>query len=157
MSPRATVEYMNARRALKPASGGKVYPRRAKYAPEEDAPPPDYRLENFRSAYLIMAKAANYRPQAPTDGCGHVQLSAAQLRDRDLLCSEATEYALQFLVEEDEGCFFIGCTDFTPAADRALCWIVEAARQLTTRAAGRATALDLLCLASAELQSGAVS
>jgi DNA-binding transcriptional regulator YdaS (Cro superfamily) len=34
--PRPTIDYLNARRALKPASGGKVYSREVKYAPEEN-------------------------------------------------------------------------------------------------------------------------
>jgi hypothetical protein len=38
---RPSIDYLIARRALKPANGGKVYPRRAKYAPEEDRPPDD--------------------------------------------------------------------------------------------------------------------
>ena len=37
--PRPTIDYLNARRALKPASGGKVYSRKAKYAPEKNFPP----------------------------------------------------------------------------------------------------------------------
>ena len=37
--PLPTIEYLNARQALKPASGGKVYHRKAKYAPEENCPP----------------------------------------------------------------------------------------------------------------------
>jgi hypothetical protein len=32
--PRPTIEYLERRRALKPASGGKIYSRKAKYAPE---------------------------------------------------------------------------------------------------------------------------
>ena len=36
--PRPSIDYLNARRALKPASGGKVYSRRVKYAPEEEFP-----------------------------------------------------------------------------------------------------------------------
>jgi len=34
--PRPTIDYLNARRALKPASGGKVYSRQVRYA-EDDA------------------------------------------------------------------------------------------------------------------------
>ena len=37
--PRPAIDYLNARRALRPASGGKVYSRKAKYAPEEKCPP----------------------------------------------------------------------------------------------------------------------
>jgi hypothetical protein len=32
--PRPTIDYLNARRALKPASGGKIYSCKAKYASE---------------------------------------------------------------------------------------------------------------------------
>jgi DNA-binding transcriptional regulator YdaS (Cro superfamily) len=34
--PRPTIDYLNARRALKPASGGKVYSRKVKYAEDEN-------------------------------------------------------------------------------------------------------------------------
>ena len=33
------------------------------------------RFEHFREAYLMMAKRANYRPSAPSDGFGTVMLS----------------------------------------------------------------------------------
>jgi hypothetical protein len=33
--PRASIDYMNARRALKPASGGKTQSRAVKYAPDD--------------------------------------------------------------------------------------------------------------------------
>jgi hypothetical protein len=142
---RPTIEYMNGRRAAKPAIGGKVYLRRGEYAPEEKDP----RLEKFRTACLRMARAVNYRPEAPTDGIGNIELSAAELRDLRLLHSEAWQYATRFFIEDDECHFFIGCSDF--ATSGAFCFVIEAARQLATGTAGRATALGLLRLAIGEL------
>jgi hypothetical protein len=36
----------------------------------------DPRLERFRQAYLAMACEAGYRPQAPSDGFGHIRLNS---------------------------------------------------------------------------------
>jgi hypothetical protein len=46
--PRATIDYLNARRANKPASGGKNYRvrERAKYAPDTEADAREYRLKS---------------------------------------------------------------------------------------------------------------
>jgi hypothetical protein len=41
-------------------------------------PMDDPRAERFRQAYLKMAPF--YRPRAPSDGCGNIQLSAEQIR-----------------------------------------------------------------------------
>jgi hypothetical protein len=37
------------------------------------------RASRYREAYLMMAKQARYRPQAPGDGMGHVSLTRKQL------------------------------------------------------------------------------
>jgi hypothetical protein len=39
------------------------------------------RASRYREAYLMMVKEADYRPQAPGDGMGHVLLSREQLAD----------------------------------------------------------------------------
>ena len=46
--PRPTIDYLNARRASKPASGGKNYRarERAKYAPDTEADACEYRLKS---------------------------------------------------------------------------------------------------------------
>jgi hypothetical protein len=45
--PRPSIEYLNARRAIKPASGGTNYRarERAKYAPDTEADACEYRLK----------------------------------------------------------------------------------------------------------------
>ena len=99
--------------------------------------------DHFRQAYLLMAKQARYRPQAPGDGMGHVSLTRKQLTDPELLQREATAYALRFNKEENEMTLAIGCSDF--CTNRAFIWTIEAARAL---AGGKPDlALDLLNMA----------
>ena len=101
------------------------------------------RASRYREAYLRMAKEADYRPQAPGDGMGHVSLTRKQLTDPELLQREATAYALRFNKEENEMTFAIGCSDF--CTNRAFIWTIEAARAL---AGGKPDlALDLLNMA----------
>jgi hypothetical protein len=97
----------------------------------------------YREAYLLMAKEARYRPQAPGDGMGHVSLTRKQLADSELLQRETTAYALKFNEEENEHTFWIGCSDF--CANRAFIWTIKTARAL---AGGKPSlALDLLNMA----------
>jgi hypothetical protein len=51
------------------------------------------RYARYREAYLLMANEADYRPQAPSDGMGHILLSREQVADKDRLEQEATAYA----------------------------------------------------------------
>jgi len=102
-------------------------------------------------AYLEMAKRARYRPAAPGDGWGHITLSEEQLVDPRLLEAEAISYAQGFLSEEDERTFWIGCSDFE--TNRALAYVIEAARCLCGGSAGNATALRLLRMAIDEINA----
>jgi len=97
----------------------------------------------FKEAYLRMAKEARYRPGAPGDGMGHVDLSPAQLKDSARLDDAALRYAAKFRAEEDSRKFWIGCSEF--ATNRAFMFTIEAARALAGN--HRALALDLLKLA----------
>ena len=75
------------------------------------------------AAYRTMAARARYRPGAPSDGSGNL----APGTPRTVTDAEITTYARQFLSEEDERSFFIGCAtspDYLPA----LILAVEAAR-----------------------------
>jgi hypothetical protein len=45
----------------------------------------DERLQRYAEAYLAMADRAEYRPQAPSNGCGHIQLSQEEIDDPDRL------------------------------------------------------------------------
>ena len=109
----------------------------------------DPRLERFREAYLQMAQQAKYRPQAPSDGFGNIQISIEQIRDEERLWAEATQYALQFSAEEDRDLFWIGCSDFR--TNKAFMWSIEAARLLAAGDFGRAAALTLLRMAVKEV------
>src|SRR5262245_31327459 len=91
---------------------------------------PDPRWQRFREAYLLMARDARYRPQAPSDGLGNIMLSEKELADEARLELEASSYAIKFMKEEDDDEFFIGCSDFT--TNRAFVWTIEAARLLAS-------------------------
>jgi hypothetical protein len=108
------------------------------------------RLERFYEAYLAMAEEARYRPAAPGDGCGHVYLTRAELRDPKQLEEEAVTYAVGFSNEEDTLKFYIGCTNFS--TNRAFVWAIEAARNLAGGDAGNKTAIKLLEMAAAEVK-----
>jgi hypothetical protein len=77
------------------------------------------RETRYGEAYLRMAEEAHYRPQAPSDGCGNLQLTLEEVKDPDRLKREAVTYALGFAREEGGCAFSIGCSDFrtNPAAD----------------------------------------
>ena len=109
----------------------------------------DPRLERFRDAYLQMASEANYRPQAPPDGWGNIQLELTELRDPNRLQAEARAYALRFSAEEDGAAFRIGTSDFR--TNKAFVWSIEAARLLASGDMGRETALTLLKMATEEV------
>jgi hypothetical protein len=108
-------------------------------------------FDRLREAYLNMAQRANYRPAAPSDGCGGIFLTKRELGDLDRLAREADDYAQNFLKEEDTRRFWIGCADF--AANRALVYTVEAARLLCAGKPARPFALTLLEMAKAEIEA----
>jgi hypothetical protein len=109
----------------------------------------DPRLENFRQAYLQMAREAKYRPQAPSDGFGNIQLTLAEVQDPQRLQAEAAAYAVRFLAEEDDDRFWIGCSDFRTA--KAFIWAIESARLLASGDGGNAAAIKLLHMAAREV------
>ena len=87
------------------------------------------KIMRFAQAYLMMARAG-YRPAAPSDGYGNIQLSLEQCRDRERLDREAATYALRFNREEDSLSFWIGCSNYT--TNRAFVLSIEAARLLAS-------------------------
>jgi hypothetical protein len=109
----------------------------------------DPRLLRFREAYLLMVKHANYRPGAPSDGCGGIMLSLEEIRDPDRLETEALKYAVDFLREEDTHTFWIGCSDFR--TNRAFLWAIEAARLLSSGDGGNVAAVKVLRMAANEV------
>jgi hypothetical protein len=70
----------------------------------------------YAEAYLRLAKEARYRPEAPGDGCGNINLSADEQRDPVRLEQEAVAYALRFAKEEDTGSFCVGYSNFGSAS-----------------------------------------
>jgi hypothetical protein len=106
------------------------------------------RLARFAEAYLIMA-GVKYRPAAPSDGCGNIQLSPDQFKARDRLYREAVKYAVDFYREEDSLSFWIGCSNFN--TNRAFVLSIEAARLLA--GCGETHAVRLLELAIKEIKS----
>ena len=109
-----------------------------------------YRRERLSEAYVMMASNARYRPQAPGDGCGHVNLTQEQADDPQRLRQEAFLYAQGFDKEEDNGTFTIGCSD--GLTNRAFVWTIEAARKLAAGLDGEPVALKLLKMAVKELE-----
>jgi hypothetical protein len=85
------------------------------------------RIMRFAQAYLMLAEC-KYRPAAPSDGFGHIQLTAKQLGDKDRLYAEAVSYAIRFAHEDDKRDFRMGCSNYT--TNRAFVLAIEAARLL---------------------------
>jgi hypothetical protein len=78
-------------------------------------------------AYLEMVEIAHYRPAAPGDGMQGIDLTEEELADSARLSAEATQYADDFLNQEDSH-FNIGVSD--ASTNRALVYTIEAARAL---------------------------
>ena len=106
------------------------------------------KLMRFAQAYLMMAQAG-YRPAAPSDGLGNIQLSRDQCRDPQRLDQEAVEYAVAFAREDDDLTFRIGCSNYDTNCAFVLC--IEAARLLCAGDTDK-IALRLLNLAAKELE-----
>jgi hypothetical protein len=109
------------------------------------------RAVRYANAYLAMAHFAKYRPAAPSDGLGNIQLSKAELDDPRRLKEEALKYARSFSKEEDSHQFRVGCSDFR--TNQALIWTIEAARQLCSGGGGNETAAVLLKMALRQVRS----
>ena len=108
-------------------------------------------VKRFAEAYLIMAKDAKYRPEAPSDGFGNIQLSPDELKDPDRLRDEAAAYALKFKKEDDATIFRIGCSNFS--TNRPFVFAIETARLLASGNGGNSTALRLLKMAVKEIEA----
>jgi hypothetical protein len=114
--------------------------------------PTDPRFTRFAEAYIAMANVAKYRPQAPSDGYGHIQLSPEEFGDPERLGQEAARYAVKLLKADDDLEFKIsGCTNFE--TNRAFVYAVEAAQVMCSGIDGDATVLRLLRMAIKEIES----
>ena len=107
------------------------------------------KLMRFAQAYLMMADA-KYRPAAPSDGYGNIQLTGEQYEDRNRLYLEAVTYAMKFAsVEDGTMDFHIGCSNYN--TNRAFVFCIEAARLLAGGSEGDKYADHLLRLAREEI------
>ena len=95
------------------------------------------KLMRFAQTYLLMAHAG-YRPAAPSDGFGNIQLSLDQCKNRERLYTEAI-----IAREEDGRSFNIGCSNYS--TNRAFVLCIEAARLLA--GGGDTSAVKLLKMA----------
>jgi len=109
----------------------------------------DPRAECVRQAYLEMAPF--YRPEAPNDGWGRIELTAEEMRDLDRLDQEARDYALAFVCQDETARFRISGRPHHPINPVAI-WALEAAYLLCAGEAGNATAVKLLRLALKEIE-----
>ena len=100
--------------------------------------------DRIREAYIRMAKEANYRPAAPGDGFGSVDLTATELKDEAVLNAEAARYAEEFIRQEDSLSFYVGVSNWE--TNMALVYTIEAARLLCSGVADT-LALRLLDMA----------
>lgn len=82
----------------------------------------------IREAYFEMARRANYRPAASSDGLGGILLSDQELKDPERLSREATEYARHFIEEEESIRFWVGIANYR--TNKALVYAIETARLL---------------------------
>lgn len=87
-----------------------------------------WRFERYRTAYHAMWQKARYRPAGPSDGMGSLLLNDDELRDPLRLESEARKFAADFVQQDDEREYLLGCPD--GRGNRAFCYTIEAARAL---------------------------
>jgi hypothetical protein len=106
--------------------------------------------DRIRDAYLQMADKVHFRPQAPSDGFGNVQLTDEEIADPERLAKEANAYVQRFVEQEKSLHFRIGTGDWTNA--RALVYAIEAAKALCGGASSIDLAIKLLNMATAEAQ-----
>jgi hypothetical protein len=88
----------------------------------------EWRFDRYRTAYHEMWKHARYRPAAPGDGFGSIDLTDEEFRDPARLEEEARKYAASFLHQDDAMEYPMGCPD--GRGNRAFCYTIEAARVL---------------------------
>jgi hypothetical protein len=110
--------------------------------------PPRPSQLRFAEAYLTMAAEARYRPAAPGDGMGSVNLSDEELEEHDRLLKEAVGYATRFHEEEDSLKFNIGLSNYS--TNRAFVFTIEAARSLA--GANDDLAIELLNMAIKDIE-----
>jgi hypothetical protein len=120
----------------------------SKWPPEDIAKD---KLMRFAHAYLAMARV-KYRPAAPSDGMGNIELEPEEFGDVQRLYQEAVKYAVAFNNEEDTNSFWIGCSDWP--TNPAFIWAIEAARLLAggSMGGGNSYAVKLLRMAANQIE-----
>ena len=102
------------------------------------------KLMRFAEAYLMMARALEYRPAMPKD------FPSESLDNLIFLYQEAVAYAMDFASAEDGDMrFYIGCSNCD--TNRAFVFCIEAARLLAGSSEGDKYAGYLLRLAIDEI------
>jgi hypothetical protein len=104
----------------------------------------------IKEAYLQMVSEAKYRPGAPSDGFGNIQLTEEELKDAGRLDAEAHKYAVNFIAEENGLKFHIGISNYD--TNRAFVHSIEAARNLCDGKWGAEVALRLLKMAVRDVE-----
>lgn len=111
--------------------------------------PDAHPIQRIHTAYLKMSPF--YRPGAPGDGMGSIDLTKDQVADGGRLHREARRYAAEFIKEEDTRTFNIGCADYRTL--QAFFWLIEAARLLASGRDGNEGALKLVKFAEAQIKA----
>ncbi len=104
----------------------------------------------IKEAYLQMVSEAKYRPNAPSDGFGNIQLSEEELKNAERLDDEAHQYASNFIAEENGTKFHIGISNYK--TNQAFVYSIEAARNLCSGKWGAEVALRLLKMAVRDVE-----
>lgn len=107
--------------------------------------------DRIREAYFQMGEKAKYRPQAPSDGFGNIQLTEEEIADPKRLAEEASAYADRFITEEHTREFAIGLSNYR--TNRAFVYTIEAARILCCGLGGEAYAIKLLEMAVEDVKN----
>jgi hypothetical protein len=111
----------------------------------------EWRFNRYREAYLEMARRARYRPGAPSDGMGHIDMTDEDFHDLRILNREAAKYALEFLKEDDAMEYDMGCPD--GAVNKAFFYAIETARLLCGGRGSEKPAIELLKMAIEEIEA----
>jgi hypothetical protein len=111
----------------------------------------EWRFNRYKEAYLEMAKRARYRPGAPSDGMGNIDMTDRDFRDPVILNREASKYAIGFLKEDDDMEYYMGCPH--GPFNKAFFYAIEVARLLCGGVGAEEPALELLKMATEELKT----
>jgi hypothetical protein len=106
--------------------------------------------QQYKDAYLAMAQKAGYRPAAPSDGLGYLQLSPSEASDPVRLDKEAEDFAADFIRADTARRTVIdGCAN-EPL--KAFFYAVQAAQLMCGGTANRPPIKALLKMALKEIE-----